>query len=67
MNTGDKVILKRGWGYADITNGIESFHRSTMNIKGTVRHFVNYVEIYVDLLDGRYIKTGYDSLEEIKW
>ncbi len=59
---GKTVTLLRGHGYHNLTNGIDSFHRSTMNINGKIKHFVSYVEIYVDLHDGRYIKTTYNCL-----
>ena len=60
---GKQVTLLRGSGYHDLTNGIDSFHRSQMNINGKIRHFISYIEIYVDLFDGRYIKTNYECLK----
>lgn len=63
---GKKVTIRAGSGFHDFTHGIDSFERTNIDLFGKIRTLVDFSQVWIDLEDGRYVKTiwGVLNVEE---
>ena len=62
MTTGTKVKILKGYGYTDITSGIDKFRRADDSTVGTITAIASRQQIYITLDDGRKVVTDKNCL-----